>query len=100
MKLIEYISYLMIPLMIVLIIAYASSQKKEVYQTFIDGVKDGTKILLKLFPTMIGIFVAINLFQVSGAMDGFIKLVSPLTSMIKIPNEVVPLGIMRSISGI
>lgn len=99
MKIIEYISYTVIPLMILLIIAYASKQKKEAYEIFIKGARDGTNVFLKVFPVMIGIFVAINLFQVSGAMDIFIKTISPVTNILHIPNEIVPLGVMRSISG-
>ena len=90
MKFFEYISYISIPLMILLIIAFSVRQKKETY---------GMNVIFKIFPTMIGIFVAINLFQVTGAMDLLIKTISPLTNVLKIPCEVLPLGIMRSISG-
>ena len=74
-------------------------EKREAYELFIDGAKDGLKIILRIFPTMIGIYIAINLFKVSGAMDLLINIISPITSLIKIPSEVVPLGIMSSISG-
>ena len=99
MKVIEYLSYLAIPLMILGIISFSIKQKKEAYGIFIDGARDGMKIILKIFPTMLGIFIVINLFQVTGAMDIFIQIISPLTQLLHIPSEVVPLGIMRSISG-
>lgn len=99
MKAFEYISYTAIPLMILLILSFSVKQKKETYNIFLNGAKEGMAVILKIFPTMIGIFVAINLFQVTGAMDLLIKVISPITSIIKIPNEIVPLGIMRSISG-
>lgn len=99
MRIIEYISYVTIPLMILLIISFSVKQKKETYDLFIKGARDGMSVILKIFPTMIGIFVSINLFQVTGAMDIFIKIISPITNILKIPNEIVPLGVMRSISG-
>lgn len=99
MKVIEYISYIAIPLMVLFIIAFASKQKKETYDIFLKGAREGMNVILKIFPTMIGILVAINLFQVTGAMDIFIKTISPITKLLKIPSEIVPIGIMRSISG-
>lgn len=99
MRLIEYISYISIPIMILTILSFAWKQKKEAYELFIEGAKDGLKIIIRIFPTMIGIYVAINLFKTSGGMDLLIKIISPITSIIKIPSEVVPLGIMSSISG-
>lgn len=99
MKFMEYISYLMIPLMILLILAFGVKEKKESYDIFLNGAREGMKVILKIFPTMLGIFVTINLFQVTGAMDKMIQLFSPLTQILHIPSEVVPLGVMRSISG-
>lgn len=99
MKTIEYISYISIPLMILLIMISAWKQKIDAYDLFLEGAKEGLKIILKIFPTMIGIFVAINLFKVTGAMQILINLVSPITNLLGIPSEIVPLGIMSSISG-
>lgn len=99
MKIIEFISYISIPLMIFLIMLSAFKQKKDAYDIFIEGAKEGLKVAVKIFPTMIGIFVAINLFKITGAMDILISLISPITNLLKIPAEIVPLGIMSSISG-
>jgi len=99
MKIIEYISYIAIPLMILLIITYSIKQKKESYSLFLKGAREGMNVILKIFPTMIGILVAIELFQESGAMDIFIKIISPIGRLFHIPVEIIPLGIMRSISG-
>ena len=99
MKIIEYISFITIPLMILMMITFAMNQKKEAYDIFLKGAREGMNVILKIFPTMIGILVAINLFQVTGAMDLFIKIISPVTNALKIPSEIVPLGVMRSISG-
>lgn len=99
MKIVEYISYLMIPLLIGGTLLYASSKKEKIYETFVAGATDGMKLAIKIFPTMLGIIVAINIFRASGALDLIIESLTPLTKLFNIPKEVVPLGIMRSISG-
>lgn len=99
MKVIEFVSYISIPLMIFLIVFSAFKQKKDAYEIFIEGAKEGLKVAIRIFPTMIGIFVAINLFKVTGAMDILISIISPITKLFGIPAEIVPLGIMSSISG-
>lgn len=99
MKAIEYISYISIPLMILLIMVSAWRHKKDAYELFLEGAKEGLKVIVRILPTMLGIFVAINLFKVTGAMQILINLVSPITSVLGIPSEIVPLGIMSSISG-
>lgn len=99
MKIIEFISYISIPLMIFVIVFSAFKQKKNAYEIFIDGAKEGLKVVARIFPTMIGIFVAINLFKVTGAMDILISIISPVTKLFGIPAEIAPLGIMSSISG-
>ena len=99
MKTIEYISYITIPLMIFIIIASAFKQKKDAYDIFLKGAAEGLKVITRIFPTMLGIFIAINLFKVTGAMNILIKSLEPITKILGIPSEIVPLGLMRSISG-
>ena len=74
-------------------------KKIGVYETFVDGASEGFRIILKIFPTMLAVIVAVNLFKISGAMDLFVKLITPIISILKVPSEVVPIGIMRSVSG-
>ena len=99
MKAIEYISYISIPIMILVIMFSAWKQKKDAYELFLEGATEGFKVIIRIFPTMLGIFVAINLFKVTGAMNILINLISPITNVLGIPVEIVPLGIMSSISG-
>ena len=61
--------------------------QKDTYTIFINGARDGMSVILKVFPTMVGILVAINLFQVTGAVDIFLKIISPITNILKIPSE-------------
>lgn len=63
MKFINYISSAAIPIIMVLIIIYGLIEKNKVYDTFIDGAKEGMEIVVKLFPTLLGIFVAVGVLR-------------------------------------
>lgn len=99
MRFLEYISYLIIPLMIVYILLIAYKRKIKVYDCFINGVLDGAKTTFKIFPNIFAIITAISVFKASGAMDLVIKILQPVTNFLKIPKEIIPLGFMSSISG-
>ena len=99
MNFIEYISYAMIPILILVILIGGEKRKVSAYDTFIEGASDGFKIISMIFPTMVAVIVAVNLFKISGAMDLFVKLITPIISILNVPGEVVPIGIMRSVSG-
>ena len=60
MNIINFISSLAMPLIILLIVLYGLLEKKEVFDYFLDGAKDGVKIMINIFPTLIGLFVEIG----------------------------------------
>ena len=99
MRILEFISYLMIPLMILLIIIYGLVKKQKVYELFIEGVKEGLKVVLHIFPTLLSIIIAIGIFKSSGGMKIITFLLTPISQIFGIPLEILPIGIMRSISG-
>lgn len=99
MKIINYISAAAMPTIILLIIAYGVIEKNKVYDTFLKGAKDGAKTVIKLFPTLLGIFVAVGALRSSGILDLIIQTLSPIISLLKIPVEVMPLAMLRPISG-
>lgn len=99
MNFINYISTIIIPFVIVFAVGYGIIEKKNVYDIFIVGAKRGAKIVIKLFPTLLAIFLAINLLKSSGVIDFVINLISPLLNLLNIPVEIMPLAILRPISG-
>ncbi|MBQ9279597.1 MAG: spore maturation protein [Clostridia bacterium] len=99
MKVVEYISYLVLPMLILTIIFYGEKKKISTYDTFIEGTKEGFQVITRIFPTMLSVVVAINLFKISGAMELFVRCISPIITRLNVPGEVIPLGIMRSVSG-
>lgn len=99
MKIINYLSIIAIPTIIVIIIVYALLEKKATFDIFIDGAKEGMEIVIKLFPTLLGIFIAIGVLRSSGIIDFIVKNISPITSFFGIPSEIMPLALIRPISG-
>ena len=99
MKMIRYISAAAMPIVILIIIGYGILEKNKVYDTFLIGVKEGAKIVVKLFPTLLGIFVAVGALRSSGILDLMIQIISPITNFLKIPMEIMPLAMIRPISG-
>ena len=92
MTVINYLSNLAIPFTILLILTYGIIEKNKVFDTFLDGAKEGIEIVVKIFPTLIGLFVAIGALRYSGILDFIIK-------FLNIPTEIMPLAILRPISG-
>ena len=99
MNIINYISNLAIPVIIAVIVIWGIIEKKPVFDLFLEGAKEGLGVTLKIFPTLIGIFFAIGLLRSSGVIDFCTNLIMPITSIIKIPSEIMPLALIRPISG-
>ena len=98
MVIISYLSSCAIPLIILIILTYGIIEKKKVFDIFLKGAKEGIKLILEIFPTLVGLFVAIGLLRYSGVLDFFIKIIYPAVSLIGIPKEIMPLAILRPIS--
>ncbi|MFZ7133478.1 MAG: spore maturation protein [Eubacteriales bacterium] len=96
---IDYISSLVIPLMILIIIIYGKIKKVNMYEAFADGAKDSISTVQSVFPHLAAMLIAVGIFRSSGLMDYVINGISPVLAVLKVPKEVFPLAIMRPISG-
>ena len=74
-------------------------KKVDIYDVFIEGVKESFGMITSLFPTFIAMILAINLFINSGFLDFVLSLLKPLFNLIKVPVEILPIAIVRPISG-
>jgi spore maturation protein B len=88
-----------IPIMVVFIPLFAAYRKVPVYESFVDGAKDGFDTAIKIIPHLVGMMVAISVFRASGAMDLFIGWMKPFFESIGVPTEVLPLAFLRPITG-
>ena len=96
---IQTLSNWAIPVMLVGIPVYGFFRKVKVYESFVEGAKEGFDIAVRIIPYLVAILAAIGMFRASGAMDLFVILVSPLTNAIGMPAEVLPAAFMRPLSG-
>ena len=99
MKIVNYISIVAMPLLILIIVIEAIKEKKNVFDIFLKGGIDGVSITLKIFPTLIGLFMAIGMLRSSGIIDFLTQIISPILYLIHFPREVVPLALLRPVSG-
>lgn len=96
---INFLSNLAMPFIILIIVIYGFIEKKEVFDKFIEGAKDGIKIVINIFPTLIGLFLAVGTLRNSGVIDIAVKLIEPLLNILHLPTEIMPLALLRPISG-
>lgn len=88
-----------LPLLIVSIPLYAAYRKVPVYESFTEGAKDGFDTAVRIIPHLVGMMAAISIFRASGAMEMVLGLFAPLLENIGIPSEVLPLALLRPITG-
>lgn len=93
------ISTYLIPIFLVLIILAALVEKLDVFTLFVDGVNDGLKTVIKIFPSILAITIAINLLTETNALELLLKPISYIIALFKVPQAVIPLVILRPISG-
>lgn len=99
MKFISFVSSLAMPLIIILIVIYGVWEKKKVFDIFLDGAKEGIGIVFNIFPTLVGLFVAIGALRSSGIIDLLVNILTPILNVVHFPTEILPLAIIRPISG-
>lgn len=99
MKIINYLSTIAMPMIILLIVIYGVKERNKVYDVFLEGAKEGINVVINILPTLIGIFVAVGALRASGILDLIINIIKPIINILKIPAEIMPLAIIRPISG-
>ncbi len=95
----DIISLWTLPAIILIILTLAIIKKIPVYETFIEGAKDGIKVSLNIAPYMVAIIVAISMLRASGAIELCAQSISGALNLFKVPIDVLPLAIVRALSG-
>lgn len=98
MKVILYLSDMMIPFVVFYIVGIGIIQKNKVYDDFIEGAKDGLKTVVGVMPTMVGLMIGVGVLSSSGFLDFFTKQIAKMTLKIGLPPAVVPAMIVRMFS--
>lgn len=98
-EVIEWLSLLAIPVIILIFIGYGYLKKVKVYEVFVEGAKEGFNVGVKIIPFLVAMLVAIAMFRESGAIDLLKMVLSPITGLIGMDPELLPMALMRPLSG-
>ncbi len=88
-----------IPFVIVLIVLYGAFKKVDLFAAFTDGAKEGIHALISIAPSLIGLVTAVTMLEASGFFDILTNCCRPVCAVLGIPPEVLPLGLMRPVTG-
>ena len=95
----QYCSVMIMPTVFVTIIGYGFTKKVDVFSAFLKGAKGGLKTLFGILPALVGLMAAISMFRASGALQFLTGFFAPITELLGIPAEVMPLALLRPVSG-
>jgi len=98
-ELCELLSLWSIPMVLFIIPVIGYLRKVKVYEAFVDGGKEGFYTAIRIMPYLVAMMVAINVFRASGALDICVEQLSPILTLLGVSPELVPLAIMRPLSG-
>ncbi len=96
---ISLISLLAIPALVLFIIGYGAIKKVKIYEAFVEGAKEGFNVGVRIIPYLVAMLVAIGIFRAGGAMELLSHLIAPITRLIGMPPEALPMALMRPLSG-
>lgn len=93
------ISLYALPVIVIAIPLFAMYKKVPVYETFIEGAKEGFSVGVSIIPYLVAILVAVGMFRASGGIELLARVLDPVLTKIHMPAEVLPLAIIRPLSG-
>ena len=96
---VEAVSYLAIPFLLAFFPLYAALCRVKVYEEFVEGAKEGFQVAVRIIPYLVAIIVAVAMFRAAGGIDIITRAIGPALAAIHFPTELLPLVLMRPLSG-
>lgn len=93
------LSLLAIPFLLSFFPLYAAVRGIQVYNEFVEGAKEGFNTILRIIPFLVTMLVAINMFKGAGGIDLLTSALAPVLAPLHFPPELLPLALMRPLSG-
>jgi len=93
------LSILAIPFLLSFFPVYAATRGIKVYEEFVEGAKEGFGVILKIIPFLVTMLVAISMFKGAGGIDLLTRLLTPVLTPLQFPPDLLPLALMRPLSG-
>ncbi len=98
-SIINIVSLAAIPLLFLVFLGWGVVRRVKVYEVFVEGAKEGFSVAIRIIPYLVAMLAAIGIFRASGAMDLLVAALAPVTSLIGMPAETLPMALMRPLSG-
>jgi spore maturation protein SpmA len=95
LRFIDALSLLVLPWLILLFPLYATLRRIPVYDEFVEGGREGFQVILRIFPYMVAMLVAVGMFKTAGGLEIFTNAIKPVTDFIHFPSELVPMALIR-----
>ncbi|WP_061313130.1 spore maturation protein [Clostridium botulinum] len=95
----NYLSKSIIPIIFLLIISYGMIEGRKVYEWFIEGAKEGLNVCLRIFPALLAMIIAVQIFKESNLLCVLNNLIAPIGNLIGLPKEIIPLILIKPLSG-
>ncbi len=92
-------SVYIMPAIIAFVILFALVKKVAVFEVFLKGVKNGMASLTSIAPALLGLICAVSMLRASGILNAICDLASPICNMFSFPADVLPLALLRPVSG-
>ncbi|MCL4155106.1 UNVERIFIED_CONTAM: hypothetical protein GTU68_020104 [Idotea baltica] len=95
----QVLAHWLMPMLMLSIVLYGCGAGVHVYEAVTEGAKQGFEVAIRIIPFLVTILVAIGVFRASGGLELFTSIIAPITNLIGLPGEVVPMAIIRPLSG-
>ncbi len=95
----DWVSKAAIPVLIAAVIILGAYRKLPVFDTFLEGAKEGLATTVRILPVLVGIMLGIEVMKASGALDMIVGLLKPVADFLGVPGEILPMALLRPISG-
>ena len=93
------IANIILPFIVLIIVGYGIYKQVAVFDVFLEGIKEGLTMTIQIFPTIIAMIISVNIFLKSNILELVINFLNPLFIFLKFPKEILPLAVLRPISG-
>jgi len=92
-------SYWMLPALVGLLVIFGWARGVRVYDSLVEGAKEGFQVALRIIPYLVAILVAVGMLRASGGIDIMVRFLSPVTDLIRMPAEALPMALLRPLTG-
>jgi spore maturation protein SpmA len=98
-RLVNAVSLLSVPFLLSAIPLFAALRQVKVYEEFVDGAKEGFQVAIRIIPYLVAILVAMGMFRAAGGIELLSRALSPVLDRIGFPTDLVPMVLVRPLSG-